>query len=187
MSKRYNNYKELVRQSRLNLMRKFPSKTNQKASAMTLIIIILCFAGLLTYNYYKQNQPQNVLPPIPNTSNQTYDKVLSFIKNDDTNTIPYGEGFNCVDSVFRVWRNATWKGIVGLPIVIQYAEPPGHMVIGFPTVDKGDIFFETENDQQIRLSVGSTYGGKIIGIYVMNVIWTPVANSPPYNSNVDIK
>ena len=90
--------------------------------------------------------------------------------------------------VFRVWGNAIWQGIKAVPIVIQYEEPPGHMVIGFPTIDRGSIFFETENDQRIRLKVGSNYGGrKIRGFYAMDAIFIPLANSPEYDPSIVIK
>jgi len=163
-------------------------ETSRKRMVIFLVSIILLVVGFMLFNQFASNKPQYVLPPKYNTENQTFDKVVAFIKSDDTNTMPYGEGFNCVNFVFRVWGNAMWQGIMAVPIVIQYEEPPGHMVIGFPTTDRGDVFFETENDQQIKLKVGSNYGGrKIRGFYAMDTIFIPLANSPEYDPSIAIK
>ena len=173
-----------------------PKLTRKKWILFALCISLSCVCiyflshkeatGLFPVSFL--NKPQHILPPEPNTANQTFDKVVAFIKSDNTDTIPYGEGFNCVDSVFRVWRNAEWQGIKAVPIAIQYEESPGHMVIGFPTIDRGDVFFETENDQQIRLAAGQNYGGRNVrGFYYMDVTWVPLANSPEYDPSIVIK
>jgi len=172
-----------------NLVRKqFPPETSGKQMVIFFILMLLLSIGYSYYLNYHQNKPQYVLPPKFNTENQTFDMVLSFIKSDDTDTIPYGEGFNCADSVFRIWRNAYWQGIQAVPIAIQYEEPPGHMVIGFPTIDRGDIFIETQNDQQIRLAVGQNYDGrKVRGFYILDFVPIPLANSPEYDTNITFK
>lgn len=170
-----------------NLIRnQFQPETSQKQMVVFFVMMLL-FAGFVLFTSLS-NKPQYILPPEPNAENQTFDMVLSFIKSDNTDTIPYGEGFNCVDSVFRVWRNAEWQGIVARPIVIQYEEPPGHMVIGFSTVDRGVVFFETQNDQQIRPIVGQNHNGrKVRGFYYMGSIWVPLVNSPEYDPSIVIK
>jgi hypothetical protein len=129
------------------------------------------------------NKPEAILPPQVDYKDQTYEKVIAFMKSDDTDSIPYSKGFNCVDSVFRIFLNARWQGITAVPIAIQYDEPPGHMVIGFPTIDKGDVFFETQNDMQIRPRVGDFYNGrKIRGFYYLDLFPKPLENSPEYDS-----
>jgi hypothetical protein len=125
------------------------------------------------------NKQESILPPGFNSETQTFDNVLSFVRSDDTNTIPYREEFNCENSVLRVWQNAKWHGLISYPVAILYDKPPGHMVILFPTIDQGDVFFETQNDSQIKLKVGEYYnGGKIKGLYVMHITWIPLQNSP---------
>jgi hypothetical protein len=161
---------------------------SRKLMAVLFILMLLFIAGLYYYSIHYQNKPQYILPPKSNTANQTFDQVISFIKGDNTDTIPYGEGFNCVDSVWRVKLNARWQGIVAFPVAIQYEEPPGHMVIVFPTTDRGDILIETQNDQQIRLKVGNDYDGrKIRGLYLLDLTPIPIANSPEYEPNMEIK
>jgi len=161
-------------------------KINRRDGIVFIFLLFLVFVGLF---YYSQNKPQHVLPPKFNADNQTYEAVLSFIKNDDTDSIPYGTGFNCVDSAFKVYLNSRWQGIISVPIVIQYTESPGHMVIGFPTSDKGDIFFETQTDQQISLGVGKFYNERMIrGFYCVDIFnLIPLANSANYDTNMEIK
>ena len=163
-------------------------KLSRTRRAVFLTVMLLLFAGMVYFAIDYENKPQYVLPPKYNTENQTFDMVLSFMKRDNTDTIPYEEGFNCVDSVFRVWLNARWQGIKAVPIAIQYEEAPGHMVVGFPTIDRGDVFFDTLNDQQIRLTVGKNYNGrKVRGFYYMDATWSPLANSPEYDTSMEIK
>jgi hypothetical protein len=131
------------------------------------------------------NGSQSILPPQVSGENQSYEQVIDFVKSDDTNRIPYGFGFNCVDAAFRMWRNATWDGIVAVPIAIQYTDSSGHMVIGFPTNDKGDVFIEPQDDLQIRLRVGQNYNGQTVrGIYIVDYDFTPLYDSPPYDPNI---
>jgi len=173
-----------------------PKKKLTKKQITFLVIFALLF-GLVLYVgiYYEQtgrypleflNRPEIVLPPEMHIEEQTYDQVMDFIRSDYTDTIPYEFGFNCVDAAFRVWRNAYWEGIVAAPISIQYTESPGHMVIGFPTNDKGDIFIEPLSDLQIKLRVGHKYNGQTIrGIYIVNLDFSPLYDSPPYDTNIE--
>jgi hypothetical protein len=173
-----------------------PKKKLTRKQSIIFWVILAVLAGLVIwFGYYHDmtgrwpleflNRPESILPPEMHSENQTYDQVINFIRSDDTNTIPYEFGFNCVDAAFRIWRNATWHGIVAAPIAIQYTDSPGHMVIGFPTNDKGDIFIEPQNDLQIRLRVGQEYnGGTVRGIYVVNYDFTPLYDSPPYDPNI---
>lgn len=134
------------------------------------------------------NRPESVLPPKYDPEGQTFNEVLSFIKSDDTNTIAYGDGFNCVDAALRVWRNAQWQGIAACPISVHFENPPHHMVVGFPTTDKGDVFFETLTDEQIRLRLGKSYKGKVVaGFYVMGIDWIPLDSSPELEPSVKIE
>ena len=159
------------------------------------VFLTLAVIGIWFFGYYSStglypisffNRQEIVLPPEMHPEEQTYKQIMDFIQSDDTNTILYGDGFNCVDATFRIWRNAYWKGIVAYPIVIQYNESPGHMVIGFPTNDKGDIFIEPLSDLQIKLRVGHKYNGQTIkGIYVVNLDFSPLYDSPPYDTNIE--
>ena len=131
------------------------------------------------------NRPANVLPPKMDSQGQTYEQIINFVRSDDTDKTQYGIGFNCFDATFKIWRNATWKGIRAYPIVIQYDESPGHMIIVFPTKDRGDVFIEPQNDLQVRPRVGQNYNDrKVRGFYVLDYAPLPLDNSPQYDLNI---
>lgn len=170
-------------------------KLTKRQSIVTCVIFGLVMIAVLWFvSYYEGtgrypllflNRPESVLPPKMDSQGQTYEQVTNFVRSDDTDKIPYGVGFNCVDATFKVWRNATWKGIKAYPIVIQYNESPGHMVIAFPTRDRGDVFIELQNDLQVRPRVGQNYNDrKVRGIYVLDYAPLPLGDSPPFDPNI---
>jgi hypothetical protein len=169
--------------------------TKKQSIAVYVIFALLLILVVWFGSYYAMtgryplaflNRPESILPPEVHSEEQTYEQVIDFVQSDDTDKIPYGVGFNCVDATFRIWRNAVWQGITAYPIVIQYNESPEHMVIAFPTNDRGDVFIETQNDLQIRLRVGQNYNErKVRGIYVLDYTPLPLGDSPPYDSNID--
>lgn len=157
---------------------------------LTLGVIAIWFfsyygsTGLYPFSFF--NRPEIVLPPEMHPEEQTYEQVIDFIQSDDTDTIPYGVGFNCVDASFRIWRNAYWEGITAYLFTIQYAELPGHMVIVFPTNDKGDVIIEPLSDLPIRPRVGQNYNGREVkGIYVFSCDPLPLDDSPPYDFGIN--
>jgi hypothetical protein len=171
------------------IQNQFQPKESRKQTVLLFILMLVLFAGFYYFSTHYQNKPQYILPPKINTENQTFAEVMSFIRSDNTDKIRYEEGFNCWDYTFRVLLNARWKGIASVPIAIQYEEPPGHMVIAFPTTDRGDVFIEPQNDQQIRLRVGQVYDGrKIRGFYYIDIFHpVPLANSPEYDPSIQLK
>lgn len=163
-----------------------PRKNVTKKELIVFIAFGVILIGVLIGYQYYQNRPENILPPEMHLKDQTYEQVIDFIESDDTDTIPYEFGFTCVDAALRVWRNAYWNGIVAAPIAIQCTDSSGHMVIGFPTNDKGDIFIEPQSDSQIKLRVGQKYNGQTVrGIYIVSLNFTPIYGSPPYDPNIE--
>ena len=162
-------------------------------------IILVCFVILLFFiNYQNEtgrlpiswfNSPESILPPELHPTEQTYDQVMSFIKSDDTDTIEYGEGFNCVDASFRLFLNARWHGIAAALIRVNYEDSSTHhMVVAFPTSDRGDIVIEPQYDTLVRPRVGGSYDGKrVSGLYILNAIWEPLEGSPPLDSSYRIE
>jgi len=114
---------------------------------------------------------------------------MSFIKTDDTNTIEYGEGFNCVDSSIRLWLNARWQGITAYPMRINYEDSAiHHMVVIFPTADRGDVIIEPQEDIRIRPQIGKLHNEKVInGLYILELSWFPIGGSPALDSGYEIE
>jgi len=168
--------------------------TRKQSIIVCVIFVVFMIAVVWFVSYYEEtgryplaflNRPESILPPEMHSKEQTSQQVIDFIQSDDTDAIPYGFGFNCVDATFRIWRNATWKGTTAYPIVVQYNESLGHMVIAFPTNDRGDVFIEPQSDLQIRLRAGQNYNGRRIrGIYVLNYTPLPLGDSPPFDPNI---
>jgi hypothetical protein len=154
------------------------------------LIFILMISAMIFYSYRQNtglypipflNNSISVLPPELDPNGQTYEQVIAFITADNSDKIPYGEGYNCVDCSLRVWRNAYWKGIYACPIAITfYNETKGHMIIGFPTANNGDIFIEPQSDTQIRPIIGHMLNGKkVSGIYATpDFTYKPIYGSP---------
>jgi hypothetical protein len=166
---------------------RFRQRPSGRRAIIFVVLVLLVFIGFALYYQFVLNKTQYILPPEYDVVNQTLDEVKAFLNSDDTDTIPYDEGFNCVDSVFRVLLNARWQGLMAVPIAIQYDELPGHMVIGFPIGDKGYALFETQNDHQIRLVVGQNYDGRIIrGFYLLDLYPVPLDGSPDYDTSMEI-
>lgn len=161
----------------LKLTKKKPGWAELALVAVSILVLVLA---------WPRNKPEDLYSPISDVNNQTFDKVVAFIKSDDTNKIPYGKGANCMDYTFKVWLNARWAGIAGHPIILQYNDGKGHMVIGFSTVDKGEVFFEPQTDEQIWPHPGHVYADKTIrGIYYLDPNqYTSLDNSPPYDPTI---
>jgi hypothetical protein len=135
--------------------------------------------GLLPWSIF--NRVESIVTPQCNSDNQTISMVESFLAQDDTNNIKYKYGFNCIDSVLRIWRNAMWNGLCAAPVFLVYDKPPDHAIVAFTTTDEGIIFIEAQNDKRVLPRVGSKYMDKTVrGIYYMNITLIPVtADSPP--------
>ena len=166
-----------------------PSRAQQAGLVLILILLVGVFFAYLNYDssgrYPFFNRPVNLLPPKMDPGGQTYEQVMSFILSDDTDRLPTQSGFNCVDATFRVWRNSVWQGLAAYPIVIQYDSPPGHMIIVFPTNDRGDVFIESQKDSEVSLRVGQNYNHrKVRGFYVLDYAPIPLAGSPAYDFNI---
>jgi hypothetical protein len=167
--------------------------TVQQKAINTVVLVVL--GALLIWTVYCAatgrdalpflSKAEYVLPMKMESENQTYDMVMNFIRADDTDKMQYGMGFNCWDATIKTYRNAVWKGIAACPIAIQYDDGPGHMIIGFPTKDRGDIFIEPQNDKQVILRVGQNYNDKKVrGFYALDFTKIPLADSPPYDDNI---
>ena len=182
-------FPELAPTGLLVTVKRKPSRAQQ--AGLVLIPLILVGVIIAYFNYDSTgrypffNRPVSILPPKMDPGGQTYEQVMSFILSDDTDRILMQSGFNCVDATFRVWRNALWQGLTAYPIVIQYNGPPGHMIIAFPTNNRGDVFIEPQKDLEVSLRVGRNYDHrKVRGFYVLNYDPIPLADSPAYDPSI---
>lgn len=169
----------------LNFKAIYPNNDNGITNKRIVILLLLVLIGavlIMLLGSMLNNKPEYILPPQPDLENQPYQMVIEFIQTDDTNEMPYEDGFNCLDATLRLWRNASWEGLAAIPVMITYEEPPNHMIIAFWTIDKGNIFIEPQNDKQVILNVNEFYNGRRIkGYYYMSVNWIALGPSPEYD------
>lgn len=90
--------------------------------------------------------------------NPTFQEVINFLKEDKTDEVEYTDKeYTCLDYAAEVNNNAENKGIRSY-VVELYFEEGAHAIIGFDTIDEGRIYFEPQNDCQVKnLKIGNDY------------------------------
>jgi hypothetical protein len=80
----------------------------------------------------------------PDAQNPTYDQLISFIKEDDTNHIKYDYNkFVCADFAERLHNNAEQNGIRTAYVDIEFEDrDDGHTLNGFQTTDNGFVYID---------------------------------------------
>lgn len=123
------------------------------------------------------------LPDALDPGNQTLSQVEAFMKADRTRKMKYQKGYNCVDFSWTVMRQAEWQGLLSFAVAIYYEGSSGHMIVGFPTCDKGFVFYEPQNGERIYPRVGKMHDGwKVCSIYATRLAeeHIPLDDSPPH-------
>lgn len=93
-----------------------------------------------------------------NISYPSYPRVSSFIKNDETDREWYISGiFDDHDFAQKVKDNAFKHGIHCYYVELQFAEPPGHAIVAFNTMDRGLVFYEPQTDECVIVEIGIRY------------------------------
>jgi hypothetical protein len=68
---------------------------------------------------------------------------------------------NCVDFSTRVNNNAKEKGIMCYMVLINAEDingnPSHHVIVAFPTTDRGLVFVEPQSDKVVRCELGLNY------------------------------
>jgi len=96
--------------------------------------------------------------------NPTWVELEGFLKIDDTDTIPYVENsFDCSGFAITL-RDRAWRyGMRCAYVEIGFAEGDGHAINAFETTDKGLIYVDvTESDQIGYIKEGKAYGGILL-------------------------
>lgn len=92
--------------------------------------------------------------------NPTWAELEKFLERDDTDTISYVENsFDCTGFAITL-RDRAWRyGIRGAYIEVGFSTGDGHALNAFETTDKGLIYVDvTEADQLAYIKVGQPYG-----------------------------
>jgi hypothetical protein len=92
--------------------------------------------------------------------NPTWSELEEFLRLDDTDTIPYIEdSFDCSGFAITL-RDRAWRyGMRSAYVEIGFSEGEGHALSVFETTDKGLIYIDdTEADQIAYVEIGQPYG-----------------------------
>jgi hypothetical protein len=100
----------------------------------------------------------------PNAKDPTWDELMSFLQQDNTNQIPYIYGsFVCADFAETLYNNAEKAGIRAAYVCLELSGV-GHDCDAFRTTDRGLVFIDDTNsliatncDKQVSIMVGQEY------------------------------
>ena len=90
-------------------------------------------------------------------SDPTYEAMTSFLASDKTDQNTYNVNtYNCQNFCADVITNAAKVKIRCAFVSIDEKES-GHAIIAFNTIDKGLVYIEPQNDDEVNLQVGKHY------------------------------
>jgi hypothetical protein len=151
----------------------------QRASLVVVLLVLAFISGYLGYGlgYFKAtgtlpNAPSEIVLPVVNSGLQSTE-VFDFVTKDTTNSLKYQEGFNCVEFGLLLARNAHWDGIPAEVIKVDFGDA-SHMILGFPTEDRGWIFVDPATDAFVYPRIGGEFAGGIVtNIWILRTEWIP--------------
>lgn len=87
----------------------------------------------------------------------TYSEMLDFLGRDKTDEKKYIEDvYMCYHFAAEVGRNADSEGIRSAYVHIDFQDG-AHAIVAFDTVDRGLIFIEPQNDEEMKVEIGKPY------------------------------
>jgi len=105
-----------------------------------------------------------------NSQDPTYNDMKNFIATDKTNENTYNETYNCWDFSRDIILNSLKQHIsIGLVYIEWKNYTIGHAIIIFNTTDKGRIFIEPQNDEEVNTSNSFGFPNRTIELY--QIIW----------------
>ena len=151
---------------------------------LTFIMLGIAFCGGMVGHLYTYYDLTGTFPntyveatsiPLPNIEEiPTSAEVLSFVEADDTNLNEYDIGFNCVEYVFLMARNARWEGIPAVVTRIDFVVGSPHLILAFPTEER-IMYIDPQLNIEVYPRIGESLGGcKVTGIYFMDINWIPL-------------
>jgi len=86
-----------------------------------------------------------------------YSEIHNFLSSDQTNKKPYDDDtFNCANYAQEVNNNAENQSIRCAFVAVNLSEE-SHALVGFNTTDRGLVYFEPQNDYEVKLQTGKDY------------------------------
>ena len=105
-----------------------------------------------------------------NATDPTYDQLLTFLKADKTDALPYNSQFVCSDFAQTLHNNAEAAGIRCAWIGCSFTQGIGHAFNEFKTTDKGIVYIDctgvpggsTDQDKILTCTVGKSLAAKYL-------------------------
>jgi len=89
--------------------------------------------------------------------NPTFDEVISFLQEDETDSNPYIEDeYVCTHFARDVNNNAEDQGIRCAFVDIRFPDS-AHAIVAFDTTDQGPVYFDPITDERVRPVIGKQY------------------------------
>lgn len=117
-------------------------------------------------------QYTNIVKPV------SYDEVVVFLKEDQTDKAEYTDDFDCITFANEVKSNANKKGIkcavVSMDVYdVKKLVYKGHTINLFDTTDKGLVYFDPQTDEpRYNVEVGNYYNlSEQYKITKVDIIW----------------
>lgn len=141
-------------------MKRWLKTTYTKAFCILLFTLIVVLLAGLVYseefseseqaktkpklNAYKVSGSPVILVDNPSARNPTWEELMEFLKEDDTDRILYQlDSFNCIDFAERLHNNAEHRGFRAAYVSVSFHDRQnGHAINAFETADKGLVFID---------------------------------------------
>ena len=115
----------------------------------------------------------NILNPYPTSTysglkpvDVPWATVLQFLNTDLTYHNKYNApGYVCVQFAMDVVSNANRAGIAAHVVYLKFVPPaipgwkgpfPGHVIVGFPTTDRGVVYYDPQMGSEVTIAVGQS-------------------------------
>ena len=83
-----------------------------------------------------------------NATDPTWDGLISFLRNDPTDGLPYNESFVCADFAEMLHNNAEKAGLKAGYVGVDFLDMEPHALNVFNTTDKGIVFVDCTGDTE---------------------------------------
>lgn len=141
-------------------MKRWLKTTYTKAFCILLFTLVVVLLAGLVYseefseseqaknkpklNAYKVSGSPVILVDNPSARNPTWEELMEFLKEDDTDRILYQlDSFNCIDFAERLHNNAEHRGFRAAYVSVSFHDRQnGHAINAFETADKGLVFID---------------------------------------------
>lgn len=88
----------------------------------------------------------------------SYAQMKAFVAADKTDHNTYNAAtYNCVNFSNDLITNAAKQGIRAAYVNIDFPDSSGHSIVAFNTTDKGFVYIESQDDDEVNLRVGAHY------------------------------